>query len=358
MTQQRIIQYSAAIREAIDLSMAKDKKVFIIGEGVPDPKGIFGSTSGLRKKYGKGRVMDMPVSENGMTGVCIGAALWGMRPIMTHQRVDFCVLSLDQLINNAAKWYFMFGGQLSVPMVVRIIIGRGWGQGAQHSQSLQAVFAHVPGLKVIMPATPYDAKGLLISAIEDSNPVISIEHRWLYSLKGVVPEGIYRIPLGKAHITKEGRDITIVASSHMTIEALKASRILEKHGIDAEIIDLRTVSPIDTETILASVRKTGHLLVADSGWMTCGLSAEIIARVTEKAFGSLKQAPVRIALPDIPTPSSAALTKNFYPGCREIIKTAGKMLEETKGILRQLEREDTIETRPHDVPDLSFKGPF
>ena len=178
MSVNREIKFGEAIREAIDICMRDDKSVFIIGEGVPDPRGIFGSTLGLKEKYGGDRVLDMPLSENGMTGVCIGAALKGMRPIMTHQRMDFALLSMDEIINNAAKWHYMFGGKINIPLVVRMIIGRGWGQGAQHSQNLQALFAHIPGLNVIMPTTPYDVKGLLISSVENNNPVIFIEHRW------------------------------------------------------------------------------------------------------------------------------------------------------------------------------------
>ena len=196
----REIKYFGAIREALDQSMQEDANIFIIGEGVPDPKGIFGTTSGLREKYGEKRVLDMPVSENALTGVCIGAALTGLRPVLMHQRVDFSLLSMDQIINNAAKWHYMFGGQLKVPLVIRMIIGRGWGQGAQHSQNLQALFSHIPGLKVVMPSTAYDAKGLLISSIKDNNPVIFLEHRWLHNISGFVPEESYTIPIGKGKI--------------------------------------------------------------------------------------------------------------------------------------------------------------
>jgi len=196
----REIKYFGAIREALDQSMQEDANIFIIGEGVPDPKGIFGTTSGLREKYGEKRVLDMPVSENALTGVCIGAALTGLRPVLMHQRVDFSLLSMDQIINNAAKWHYMFGGQLKVPLVIRMIIGRGWGQGAQHSQNLQALFSHIPGLKVVMPSTAYDAKGLLISSIKDNNPVIFLEHRWLHNISGFVPEESYTIQKGKGKI--------------------------------------------------------------------------------------------------------------------------------------------------------------
>ena len=354
----RQITYAAAINEAIDSCLKEDPAVFIMGEGVPDPKGIFGTTSGLKEKYGPSRVMDMPVAENGMTGVCIGAALRGMRPILTHQRVDFALLSLDQIINNAAKWHFMFGGQACVPLVIRMIIGRGWGQGAQHSQSLQALFAHIPGLKVMMPTTPYDAKGMMIGAIRDNNPVISLEHRWLYGLKDHVPAESYTIPLGKGRLVREGNDITIVSSSHMTVEALRAVQILTKKGIHGDLIDLRTIKPLDEELIFASVQKTGRLLVVDTGWTMAGMAAEIIARVTEKMFSVLKTAPVRIALPDIPTPSTPALTKDFYPDYRRIIERVWQMLEKSPLERQSWFNELPDDKHPHDVPDPTFTGPF
>ncbi len=354
----RQITYASAINEAIDACLQDDSSVFIMGEGVPDPKGIFGTTSGLRKKYGPTRVMDMPVAENGMTGICIGAALRGMRPILTHQRVDFALLSLDQIINNAAKWHFMFGGQNCVPLVIRMIIGRGWGQGAQHSQSLQSVFAHIPGLKVIMPTTPYDAKGMMIAAIRDNNPVISLEHRWLYGLKDHVPEESFTVPLGKARRVKTGEEISIVASSHMTVEALRAVQFLEQKGISIDLIDLRTIKPLDEEMIFDSVRKTGRLLVVDAGWTTLGVAGEIIARVTEEIFSSLKTAPARLALPDLPIPSSPALAKDFYPGYRQIVERVLVMLDKSESERQSWLSEIPSDRHPHDVPDPTFMGPF
>ncbi|MBI3251555.1 MAG: alpha-ketoacid dehydrogenase subunit beta, partial [Candidatus Andersenbacteria bacterium] len=246
----RILSAAQAILEATSQAMADDPHVIIIGEGVPDPKGIFGTTLALRDTFGSARVWDMPVSENGLTGVCIGAAISGMRPILTHQRVDFSLLSLDQIINNAAKWHYMFGGQVSVPLVIRMVIGHGWGQGAQHSQNLQALFAHIPGLKVVMPASPYDAKGLLASAIHDNNPVIFLEHRWIHGMKGEVPADMYRIAIGKARRWHVGDDITIVSSGYMTVEALRASHILAQVGIMADLIDLRSIKPWDKAAVL------------------------------------------------------------------------------------------------------------
>ncbi len=347
----RNIKFFEAIQEALDLSMERDPSVYVMGLGVPDPKGIFGTTLGLQEKYGANRVMDMPCSENGMTGVAIGSALVGMRPVMTHQRVDFALLAMEQLVNQAAKWHYMFGGKTSVPLVVRMVIGRGWGQGPQHSQSLQSWFAHVPGLKVVMPAIPSDAKGLLISSIEDGNPVIFIEHRWLHGVTGPVPEGHHRVPLGQAHVLRAGQDVTIVGSSYMSLEALRAAEALIHEGVSAEVIDLRTLRPLDDECVLTSVRKTGRLVVADTGWKTGGFGAEIVAKVVEEEFRSLKSSPRRVALPDYPTPTTPTLANEYYPTSAHI---AGAVLE-AMGLPAR-----AIPGLPKatDVPDPAFTGPF
>lgn len=353
----RELKFFQAVNEATDLCMAKDPAVYIMGLGVPDPKGIFGTTLGLQQKHGSRRVMEMPVSENAMTGVAIGSALVGMRPIMTHQRVDFALLAMEQIVNQAAKWHYMFGGQLCVPLVVRMIVGRGWGQGAQHSQSLEAWFAHVPGLKVVMPTTPYDAKGLLISSIEDNNPVIFIEHRWLYNISGEVPEGIYRVPIGKAKIVRSGSDITIAATSYMTLESIRAADILTKDGVSAEVIDIRTLKPLDDDLIIESVKKTGRLIIVDSGYTTGGIGAEVAAMVVEKAFNHLKCPVRRIGLPDCPTPTSPALSKFYYPRSRHILKLAKEVLRLEKD-KDDLEFDEFDESVPLDVPDKYFTGPF
>jgi pyruvate dehydrogenase E1 component beta subunit len=350
----RELKYFQAINEAIDLCMAKDPSVYIMGLGVPDPKGVFGTTLGLQQKYGPLRVQDMPTSENGMTGVAIGSALVGMRPILTHQRVDFALLAIEQIVNQASNWHYMFGGQMGVSLVIRMIIGRGWGQGPQHSQSLQAWFAHVPGLKVIMPTTPYDAKGLLISSIEDNNPVIFIEHRWLYNILGSVPDGVYRVPIGQAKVARIGNDITIASTSYMTLEALRAADILEADNISAEVIDIRTLKPLDNIMILDSVRKTGRLIVADTGWKTLGFSAEIVAQVAEEALNYLKSPPVRIALPDCASPTSHALIKHYYPRAIDIVVKAKTMFGQS--VEYPLLSMRTSE--PLDIPDKTFFGPF
>lgn len=350
--EKRTLTYAEAIKEGTEQAMDKDESVFIIGEGVPDPKGIFGTTLGLKEKFGEKRVLDMPLSENGLTGVCVGAALTGLRPILTHQRIDFALLSVDQIINNAAKWHYMFGGKLKVPLVIRMVIGRGWGQGAQHSQNLQALFAHIPGLKVVMPTTAYDAKGLLISSIKDNNTVIFIEHRWLHNLSDYVPENYYEVPIGKCKVIEEGKDVTIVATSYMVVEAIKANKYLKKQNISVELIDVRTLKPLDDETIINSVKKTGHLLVVDSGYYTGGFSGEIISRVSEKAFKYLRASPKRITLPDIPTPTSRGLTKYYYPSYKEIVKETLQILQRTIDINFD-EDSDNL-----DVPDKFFTGPF
>ncbi len=352
----RELSFYQAIREAIDLCMEKDPDVYIMGLGVPDPKGVFGTTVALQPKYGPLRVMDMPTSENAMTGVAIGSALVGMRPIVTHQRMDFALLAMEQMVNQAAKWHYMSGGQVHVPLVIRMVIGRGWGQGAQHAQSLQAWFAHIPGLKVVMPSTAHDAKGLLVASICDNNPVIFIEHRWLHNTFGPVPEGFYSVPLGKARIARQGKDITIAATSYMVLEALRCAEALAEIGIKAEVIDIRTLRPLDLELILESLSRTGRFMVADTGWKTGGFGGEVLAVVVEEAFGKLKCAPRRFGTCDCPTPPSFSLSRGCYPRASHLYAMACEML----GVKVEAGRlgvfkEDTL---PHDIPDRSFTGPF
>lgn len=353
----RELTFAQAIREATDQCLAADPSVFVMGLGVDDPKAIFGTTEGLKEKYGAGRVFDVPVSENALTGAALGAATMGMRPILTHQRVDFALLSLDQIINNAAKWHFMFGGKLKAPLVIRMIIGRGWGQGPQHSQSYQALFAHIPGLTVVMPSSPHDAKGLFVASVEYDGPVIFLEHRWLHGLKGPVPESCYREPLGKAKVVRSGKDLTIAAVSYMVFEAFRAAEALSRQGIEAEVIDLRTVQPLDRGTILESVRKTGRLIVADTGHASFGISAEIVATAVEQEMRSLKAPPRRIASPDFPAPTSVGAAKDYYPRSSDLARAALDLLERKD--LAAVEELQAMQVRtPADVPDLSFTGPF
>jgi pyruvate/2-oxoglutarate/acetoin dehydrogenase E1 component len=322
----RKLSYVAAEREALELALTNDERVFIMGQGVDDPSGMFGITLDLHKKYGPDRVFDTPLSENALTGVAIGAALSGMHPVYMHNRPDFLLLAMDQIVNHASKWSYMFGGCIHVPVVIWATVGRGWGGAAQHTQTLQGLFNHIPGLRLVMPSRPYDAKGLLITAITDNNPVIIIEHRWLLRQNGYVPEGLYSVPFGKGVIRRQGKDITIVAISYMVVEALLAAQELEKQGIDVEVIDPRTLRPLDEEIILSSVKKTGRLIVADTGWKTGGASAEIAAVVAEKGFDYLKAPVRRVASLDIPTPASNILEARFYAGKKDIISSCMKML--------------------------------
>lgn len=352
MPDNRNLKFSDAVNEALYQAMEQDDSVICYGLGIDDPKGVFGTTLGLQEKFGSERVFDMPTSENAMTGVAIGAALNGIRSVVTHQRLDFFLLAMDQLVNNAAKWHYMFGGKMSVPITIRLILGRGWGQGPTHSQNLQSWFAHIPGLKVVMPSNAKDAKGMLLSSIFDNNPVVFLEHRWLHNQVGDVPSCDFRTPLDKAKIVRKGKDITIVSMSYMTVEALQAVKFLEKENIDCELIDLRSINPIDWNTIKTSVKKTGRLLTLDTGYETCSVSSEIVSKISIECFGDLKSAPAKIALPDIPTPTSYELTKFYYQGVNEIIETVQKQLN------IKLSRLPEIEQEHHDVPGAWFKGPF
>jgi pyruvate dehydrogenase E1 component beta subunit len=285
------------------------------------------TTVGLIDRFPE-RVIDTPVSENGITGAAVGAALAGMRPVLVHPRLDFMYYAMDQIANHAANWYYMFGGQVSVPITIWGIINRGGEQAAQHSQALQAMFTHIPGLKVVMPATPYDAKGLLVASIEDNNPVVYIDERWLYEFVGEVPEEIYSVPIGKGIVRKNGKDVTVVATSYMVHEAIKAAESLEEEGIKVEVVDLRSLKPLDENLLFESVKKTGRLVIADGGWKTCGIAAEISARVAESSiFKQLKAPIMRVSLPDTPAPASSALERVYYKKAEDIVSTVKKLTE-------------------------------
>lgn len=353
--QTREITFGEAIREATEICLRRDPRTFLIGLGVPDPKGIFGTTGGLVAEFGSDRVMDAPLSENALTGLVIGAALGGMRPMLTHQRLDFALLSLEQIVNQAAKWYYMFDGKGgTVPIVIRMIIGRGWGQGPQHAQSLSSWFAHIPGLKVVAPASPADAKGMLIASVEDENPVIFLEHRWLHNMRGPVPSGYHRVALEKCLVARKGADVTVVASSHTVIEALRAADFASaKAGLEMEVIDVRCLNPLDFGTIADSVRKTKRLIVADDDTQHCGFAAEIVARVCESGLPLLSP-PVRVTYPDCPSPSSAALAAAYYPTARDLFLTAARMVGRGAELAGQFPERPC----PVDVPHLAFPGPF
>jgi acetoin:2,6-dichlorophenolindophenol oxidoreductase subunit beta len=343
----RHITFAEALSEGLCQSMERDPSIFVTGIGVDYPSGIFGSTAEAHRRFGPLRVFDAPAMENALTGIAIGAAAMGKRPVVVHSRNDFMFLAFDNLINVAAKWRYMFGGRAgSVPIVVRAVIGRGWGQGATHSQSLQAPLAHFPGLSVVMPTSPSDAKGLTIAALQHDAPVIILEHRALYSLSGNVSEDFVATPIGKARRARDGRHITIVATSFMTVEALHAADELASHGCEADVIDLRSIRPLDEDTILESVKKTGHLIVADTSWELCGVVSEVAALTAEKAWSYLKAPVRRIALANCPAPVSASLEAAFYPKASTIARAALITLGRDPSVLGDLTRQD------------DFKGPY
>ena len=323
----RTISYAQAISETLRQTMQDDARVFLIGQGVTSPWYVGSTTVGLIDRFGPERVIDTPVSENSITGVAIGAALAGMRPVLVHPRMDFMYYAMDQIANHAANWHYMFGGQMSVPLTIWGIVNRGGEQAAQHSQALQAMFMHIPGLKVVMPATPYDAKGLLAASIEDDNPVVYIDDRWLYTHIGEVPEELYTTPIGKGIVRREGKDATLLATSYMAYQVSEAAKTLEIQGIDVEVIDLRSLKPLDEDLVIASAKKTGRVVVVDGGWKTCGVGAEISAWVVEKTFSYLKAPIVRVSLPDAPAPASSALEKAYYPDVNTIVSAVKEVLK-------------------------------
>ncbi|HEY1759013.1 MAG TPA: transketolase C-terminal domain-containing protein [Bryobacteraceae bacterium] len=334
----RTLTYVAAIREAHAQLLERDARVFVIGQGLSSPWYAGGSLDHLDRDFGCGRLLDSPVSENAVTGMAIGAALAGMRPIVFHPRMDFLLLAMDPIVNQAANWSYLFAGGAGVPVVIRAVINRGGEQGAQHSQALHALFMHIPGLKVVMPSTPADAKGLLIAALEDPNPVLYIDDRWLYGHTGPVSESMTATPIGKAAVRRAGHDVTLIGISSMAAEALEAAQDLAEEGIDAEVIDLRSLKPWDRETVLQSVRKTGAAVIADPGWRTAGAAAEIAATISEEAFHSLRAPTVRITLPDAPAPASRVEERAYYPGsgaiacgARRAVEISGRQTRHTQG---------------------------
>lgn len=322
----RTLTYAQAIREAHAQLLARDDRVFLLGQGLWSPWYAGTSLKDLDKEFGRDRVMDSPVSENATTGAAIGAAIAGMRPIVFHPRMDFMLLAVDPIVNQAANWAYLFAGRVCVPVVIRAAINRGGEQAAQHSQALQAMFTHIPGLKVVMPSTPYDAKGLLVSAVYDGNPVMYIDDRWLYEESGEVPEEMYRVPIGRAAVRRSGKDVTIVATSYMAAQAAGAVEVLAGRGIDAELIDLRSVKPWDKEMVFASLRKTGRLVIADAAWRNGGVAAEIAAAAADEAFSALRAPVVRVCLPDTPAPMSAPLEQAYYLNAESIVAAVERLM--------------------------------
>jgi acetoin:2,6-dichlorophenolindophenol oxidoreductase subunit beta len=326
---QRQISYAQAIREAHAQLLESDPRVFVIGQGLWSPWYAGASLLNLEKDFGRSRLIDSPVSENAITGAAVGAAIVGMRPIVFHPRMDFMLLAVDPIVNQAANWSYMFAGRANVPVVIRASINRGGEQGAQHSQALQGMFMHLPGLKVVMPATPADAKGLLIAAVRDGNPVLYIDDRWLYEQTGPVPEEMFEVPIGAASILRKGEDMTIVSSSYMAMQSLRAADVLETLGISAEVVDLRSVKPWDKDAVCASVAHTGRLLVVDGAWPNAGVAAEVAATVAERAWDDLLAPITRLTLPDAPAPTSLALEKVYYLSDADVVAAARQLIEQS-----------------------------
>lgn len=345
----RIITYTQAINEALQQEMERDPSIFVYGLDVADHKGINGTTLGLAEKF-PGRCLSTPLSEEANMGLGLGAAINGLRPVNVHIRVEFLLLAFNQLVNMVSSATYGSNGKLSVPMVIRVLVGRGWGQGFQHSKSLQSIFAHIPGLKIIMPATPYDAKGMLIAAIRDDNPVICMEHRFLFWQEGEVPSEPYIVPLGKCAIIRSGSDITIAASSWSCVDAFDAANVLaQKHKISIELIDVRTIAPFDDVTVNKSVQKTGHCIVVDNDWTHCGFSAEVAARVQENCFASLLSPVTRIGFAPTHCPTTRPMEDLYYPNAETIIRATEKKLG--------LKPADLSSEKFHNYEN-KFKGPF
>lgn len=347
---ERLLTYADAIREATEQEMERDPSVILLGLGVDDFKAIFGTTKGLLERFGPNRVSDTPLAEEAMTGVAIGAALAGLRPIHVHARMDYLLVAMNQLVNAAAKLRYMSGGAVSVPIVVRATIGRSWGQGPTHSQGLHALVMHVPGLKVAAPSTPYDAKGLLIESIRDDNPVVFVEHRMLHYQQGHVPAESYTVPFGKARVLARGDDVTLVGISYMALECLRAQRSLEEAGVHAEVIDPVSLSPLDADAIVESVRKTGRLVVVDTSWTFCGATAEIVARVIERLQGERRVQVHRMGYAPVACPTTKNLQDLFYPTVEQIASAAYRIVRGDAGAWAPAAVE---------APELvAFKGPF
>ena len=347
------MKYNEAIRQALLEELQDDPDVILMGLGVPDPLGVFGTTTGLQELFGQYRVMDIPCAENGLNGVAIGLALGGKKVVLSHQRVDFALLSMEQIINQAAKWHFMFSGDDTISIVIRMIIGRGWGQGPQHSQFLPSLFTHIPGLKVFAPVFPDDAKSLLRYAVQDQSPVIFFEHRWLHFIEGDVIEGLSPEPvLERSKIIRLGSDITLVSYSYGVLECLKAAEFLSGYGVEAEVIDLRILRPLDCETVGKSVKKTTRLVLLEHTWSQSSIGAEVIAQLAINGI-VFASSPQRLALADYPLPSSPGLAAGYYPGVKSIVSA----------VKSQLSREDipfpsVLPGYEEDKPNPTFRGPF
>ena len=313
------ISYGAAINAAMRQALELNEKVFVYGIGADSKAGVFGTTSGLIEEFGSKRVFDTPIAEQGLTALAAGAANAGLRPVLVHQRMDFMLYSVDQIVNWMALWRFVSGGKTKMPVTIRAIVGKGWGQGAQHSKSLHTWFAHIPGLQVVMPASPADAKGLLLASIMSDDPTLFIEGRSLFSMQEDVPDDPYFIKLGKAFVRRAGQDVTLVSFGSMIPAAIEAADRLATEGIDVELIDLRCLAPLDLDTVIQSVRSTGRLVVAEPGWLRFGAAAEVVAGVAESIGEHLRARPRRVAWPDGYVGASAPLESDFYPTAADVM---------------------------------------
>jgi pyruvate dehydrogenase E1 component beta subunit len=321
------LSFGEAILHGTAQLMERHPEVFVIGEGVDDYRGIWETTLGLARRFGAERVVDIPIAENGLTGIAIGASLVGFRPIFVHARIDFTLMAMDALCNHAAKWHAMTGFQQRCPITVRAILGRGWGQSVQHAQSFYPVFAHFPGIKVVAPFGPRDAKGLLASAVLDDDPVIIVESRSLYGRREIVPREFYTTPIGEAEILQEGKDITLVGVSWVLDDVLAAAEALRARGVSAEVINLRSIKPLDMETIGRSVAKTRNLVVADISWEYFNLAGEIASRITETHFDLLDRPPLRVALPDQYVGASERSERNYYISGESLLERITRWME-------------------------------
>jgi len=320
------IYYRQAIRDALREEMRRDERVFLLGLDIGRFGGTYKATQGLWEEFGDERVRDTPLSEAAIAGAAVGAAMTGMRPVAEIMYMDFITIALDQIANQAAKLTYMSGGQARIPVVFRTQEGAGRSSAAQHAQSLEAWVAHIPGLKVVLPATPYDAKGLLKTAIRDDSPVVFIEHKLLYGIKGEAPDEEYLIPFGQARVAREGTDVTVVALSRMVLKALEAAEELAREGISVEVIDPRTVAPLDLETILASVEKTGRLIVTHEGYTRCGVGAEIATQVVEHAMHALKRPPRRVCGRNVPIPFAPVMENYVIPQAADLVKAVRELM--------------------------------
>ena len=346
--------FANAINQAIYDSLESDKKVLCLGLGTTDPKGVFGTTLGLKEKFGKDRVFDIPTSENAITGVCAGLGIAGYKPILTHQRLDFALLSLDQIINNAAKIHYMYGGNLSCPIVIRMIIGRGWGQGPTHSQNLQALFSGIPGLIVAMPSTAQDAYSQLRACIDNPNPCIFLEHRWLHNSKGQISKNYSQEDLIKQRIMNKGSDYTIVATGYMVLEALRAYDILQKnYGLSGDIISFRNYNPDLISEITESVSRTKKIIFADTSQRKLSIGNLILFELRNQTKLKGIEA-LTLTMPDVPEPTSKFLTKNLYPSYKDLTKKVVRLVNKNLSLESILFEEN----HSHDIPGKWFKGPF